>query len=76
VKGATTNPPQPVECPDGFVGRLRHYQAEAAGWPAFLDRAGLGGCLAMDMGLGETPTGKQTVALVAQLDRTWQRHSR
>ena len=26
------------------------------GWLAFLDRAGLGGCLAMDMGLGKTPT--------------------
>ena len=31
------------------------YQAEAAGWLGFLDRAGLGGCLAMDMGLGKTP---------------------
>jgi hypothetical protein len=56
VRGATTNPPEPVESPVGFVGRLRHYQAEAAGWLAFLDRAGLGGCLAMDMGLGKTPT--------------------
>ncbi len=56
LKGATTNPPQPVEGPEGFVGRLRHYQAEAAGWLAFLDRADLGGCLAMDMGLGKTPT--------------------
>jgi superfamily II DNA or RNA helicase len=56
VRGATSDPPQPVDCPDGFVGRLRHYQAEAAGWLGFLDRAGLGGCLAMDMGLGKTPT--------------------
>jgi len=56
VRGATTDPPQPLEAPAGFGGTLRHYQAEAAGWLAFLDRAGLGGCLAMDMGLGKTPT--------------------
>jgi superfamily II DNA or RNA helicase len=56
VRGATTNPPQPLDAPEGFVGELRRYQAEASGWLAFLDRAGLGGCLAMDMGLGKTPT--------------------
>ncbi len=56
VRGATTDPPQPIEHTEGFVGQLRHYQAEAAGWLAFLDRASLGGCLAMDMGLGKTPT--------------------
>jgi len=56
VQGATANPPRPLEAPDGFVGELRSYQAEARGWLAFLDRAGLGGCLAMDMGLGKTPT--------------------
>jgi mRNA-degrading endonuclease toxin of MazEF toxin-antitoxin module len=42
--------------PDGFVGELRNYQAEALAWLAFLDGAGLGGCLALDMGLGKTPT--------------------
>jgi hypothetical protein len=56
LKGATSNPPAPLPAPAGFKGQLRHYQAEAAGWLAFLDRAGLGGCLAMDMGLGKTPT--------------------
>ncbi|MCU4184518.1 DEAD/DEAH box helicase [Acidiferrimicrobium sp. IK] len=56
VQGATTNPPAPLQPPTGFKGQLRHYQAEAAGWLGFLDRAGLGGCLAMDMGLGKTPT--------------------
>ena len=35
---------------------MRAYQAEALGWLTFLDRAGLGGCLALDMGLGKTPT--------------------
>lgn len=56
LRNATSNPPAPVEAPPAFKGSLRHYQAEAAGWLGFLDRAGLGGCLAMDMGLGKTPT--------------------
>jgi superfamily II DNA or RNA helicase len=56
LRGATTHPPAPIDTPDGFAGQLRSYQAEAAGWLGFLDRASLGGCLAMDMGLGKTPT--------------------
>ncbi len=42
--------------PDGFEGDLRSYQAEALSWLRFLDTTGLGGCLALDMGLGKTPT--------------------
>ena len=42
--------------PEGFAGQLRSYQAEAYAWLGFLDGAGLGGCLALDMGLGKTPT--------------------
>lgn len=53
---ATSEPPQPQAEPDGFVGKLREYQAQSLGWLAFLDSAGLGGCLALDMGLGKTPT--------------------
>ncbi len=45
-----------VARPEGFVGELRTYQAEALGWLGFLDAAELGGCLALDMGLGKTPT--------------------
>ncbi len=56
VRGATDSPPEPLPAPEGFVGELRSYQAEARGWLRFLDGAGLGGCLAMDMGLGKTPT--------------------
>lgn len=41
--------------PEGFVGELRTYQADALAWLEFLDGAGLGGCLALDMGLGKTP---------------------
>ena len=54
----------PVTRPDGFVGELRTYQAEALAWIGFLDAAELGGCLALDMGLGKTPT------VLAQLART------
>ena len=42
--------------PEGFKGELRSYQAEALAWLGFLDSVGLGGCLALDMGLGKTPT--------------------
>ncbi|MEX1009605.1 MAG: DEAD/DEAH box helicase, partial [Acidimicrobiia bacterium] len=47
---------EPVGTPSGFVGELRDYQAEALAWLRFLDSAGIGGCLALDMGLGKTPT--------------------
>ncbi|HEX4493686.1 MAG TPA: DEAD/DEAH box helicase [Acidimicrobiia bacterium] len=45
-----------VHAPSGFNGELRSYQVEALGWLGFLDSVGLGGCLALDMGLGKTPT--------------------
>jgi SNF2 family DNA or RNA helicase len=40
--------------PEGFTGTLRQYQREGLGWLVFLERTGLGGCLADDMGLGKT----------------------
>jgi len=55
---------EPVTEPEGFVGELRSYQAEALAWLGFLDAAELGGCLALDMGLGKTPT------MLAHLGRT------
>ncbi|HUF34232.1 MAG TPA: DEAD/DEAH box helicase [Acidimicrobiales bacterium] len=55
---------EPVTSPPGFVGELRSYQAEALAWLAFLDSVELGGCLALDMGLGKTPT------VLAHLGRT------
>jgi non-specific serine/threonine protein kinase len=42
--------------PPEFRGELRHYQRRGLAWFRFLDRLGLGGCLADDMGLGKTPT--------------------
>jgi hypothetical protein len=56
VRRAAEAPAQAVLQPEGFVGELRTYQAEAVGWLRFLDAAALGGCLALDMGLGKTPT--------------------
>jgi len=53
---ATDVSQRPVGAPEGFRGELRAYQAEALAWLGFLDDAGLGGCLALDMGLGKTPT--------------------
>ncbi len=47
---------EPLPAPKGFRGELRSYQAAARGWLHFLDAVGLGGCLALDMGLGKTPT--------------------
>ena len=48
-------PTDPVTRPEGFRGQLRSYQAEALAWLGFLDAVELGGCLALDMGLGKTP---------------------
>src|SRR4029079_7220117 len=41
---------QPLE----FQGTLRPYQLRGLQWLAFLDRLGIGECLADDMGLGKT----------------------
>ena len=43
-----------VPQPERFQGTLRPYQQQGLSWLAFLDRFGLGGCLADDMGLGKT----------------------
>ena len=56
LRAASDVKDEPDTRPEGFTGELRSYQAEAVGWLKFLDNAGLGGCLALDMGLGKTPT--------------------
>jgi superfamily II DNA or RNA helicase len=56
LKAAARVATEPAKTPKGFVGTLRSYQAEALAWLGFLDDGGLGGCLALDMGLGKTPT--------------------
>jgi hypothetical protein len=54
----------PDDSPPGFQGQLRTYQSEALAWLGFIDSVELGGVLALDMGLGKTPT------LLAHLART------
>ena len=46
---------EPIAPPKEFRGELRPYQARGVAWLAFLERWGLGACLADDMGLGKTP---------------------
>ena len=60
----------PVIRPEGFQGTLRTYQAEAVAWIGFLDATGLGGCLALDMGLGKTPTVLAHLARAAATGKT------
>ncbi|BAY24922.1 SNF2-related helicase [Calothrix sp. NIES-2100] len=54
--GALTNNQAiaPLPTPANFKGQLRPYQQRGAAWLAFLERWGLGACLADDMGLGKT----------------------
>ncbi|WP_449418899.1 DEAD/DEAH box helicase [Phormidium nigroviride] len=40
--------------PKSFQGELRPYQARGVGWLSFLERWGLGACLADDMGMGKS----------------------
>ncbi|OCQ95024.1 helicase [Oscillatoriales cyanobacterium USR001] len=50
--------------PQNFKGELRPYQARGVGWLSFLEKWGLGACLADDMGLGKTP---QLIAFLLHL---------
>jgi len=44
----------PVKTPKTFNGKLRPYQVKGVSWLAYLNKFGLGACLADDMGLGKT----------------------
>lgn len=61
---------EPVAQPPGLVAELRPYQQRGLAWLAFLDRLGLGACLADDMGLGKTV---QVLALEAHNRRDGRR---
>ncbi|MDJ0552945.1 MAG: DEAD/DEAH box helicase [Microcoleaceae cyanobacterium MO_207.B10] len=50
-----------IPTPKNFRGELRSYQARGVSWLTFLERWGLGACLADDMGLGKTI---QTIAFL------------
>ncbi len=43
-----------ISQPAGFIGTLRPYQVAGLSWLSYLDRLGIGCCLADDMGLGKT----------------------
>jgi SNF2 family DNA or RNA helicase len=43
-----------LQPPATFIGSLRPYQVKGLSWMGFMDRIGLGACLADDMGLGKT----------------------
>ncbi len=45
---------EPLPTPADFQGELRPYQQRGVAWLTFLERWGLGACLADDMGLGKT----------------------
>ncbi len=55
---------QLIKQPQGFKGELRPYQIKGASWLTFLEKWGLGACLADDMGLGKT---LQLIALLLYL---------
>lgn len=48
------NPAGSTRAPAGFKAQLRPYQHDGVHWLRFMDRLGLGACLADDMGLGKT----------------------
>ncbi|WP_054055594.1 DEAD/DEAH box helicase [Alloactinosynnema sp. L-07] len=54
LSGAAEAKLEPVDPPAGFTALLRPYQRRGLAWLSFLDRLGLGACLADDMGLGKT----------------------
>jgi SNF2 family DNA or RNA helicase len=54
LRGAAEARVDPIPVPAGLQATLRPYQERGLSWLVFLDRLGLGGCLADDMGLGKT----------------------
>jgi len=54
LEGTTAQRIELLEPPQRFLGELRPYQRSGLSWLAFLDRLGMGACLADDMGLGKT----------------------
>jgi len=59
---------KPKNASRSFKGRLREYQRDGLGWFSFLQKFGMGGCLADDMGLGKTV---QVLALLDGRQKTF-----
>lgn len=69
---------KPIEKIEGFKGELRPYQARGVGWLAFLEKWGLGACLADDMGLGKCvlPDTKIEInGILETAEHIWQSYS-
>lgn len=45
---------EPISDPPSLQGKLREYQKRGVSWLSYLDKLGLNGCLADDMGLGKS----------------------
>ncbi|MHC5718166.1 MAG: LAGLIDADG family homing endonuclease, partial [Nostoc sp.] len=79
--GALTNNQAlaPFPTPTGFQGQLRPYQERGAAWLSFLERWGLGACLADDMGLGKCIANNTLVnvnGLLRTAETIWTTHAR
>ncbi|AFY35330.1 SNF2-related protein [Calothrix sp. PCC 7507] len=78
--GALTNNQAitPLPTPQGFQGKLRPYQERGAAWLAFLERWGLGACLADDMGLGKCVANNTLInvdGLLRTAETIWTTHA-
>ncbi|MBD2251285.1 SNF2-related protein [Nostoc parmelioides] len=78
--GALTNNQAvaPLPTPKNFQGKLRPYQERGAAWLAFLERWGLGACLADDMGLGKCVAPNTLVhvnGLLQTAETIWTNHA-
>ncbi|HYX14136.1 MAG TPA: SNF2-related protein [Nostoc sp.] len=68
----------PLATPTGFKGQLRPYQERGAAWLSFLERWGLGACLADDMGLGKCVANDTLVnvnGLLRTAETIWTTHA-
>ncbi|WP_118167751.1 SNF2-related protein [Nostoc sphaeroides] len=68
----------PLPTPAGFKGQLRPYQERGAAWLSFLERWGLGACLADDMGLGKCVANDTLVnvnGLLRTAEAIWTTHA-
>ncbi|HEY9875755.1 MAG TPA: SNF2 helicase-associated domain-containing protein, partial [Candidatus Obscuribacterales bacterium] len=68
----------PLEAPASFRGELRPYQERGVGWLAFLERWGLGACLADDMGLGKCILPQSSIYVNGNLrtaEEIWNAHA-
>jgi SNF2 family DNA or RNA helicase/intein/homing endonuclease len=59
----------PIQQPSTLNGKLRPYQLKGVSWLAFLERFGLGACLADDMGLGKCVSGTTILTVNGTLQK-------